>query len=98
MCAWYQNSEKCYAFLADVPGDEDCYKRESAFRNSRWFTRGWTLQELLAPSMVEFYGQDWHEIDTKNSLRDVLSEIAGINEGVLLDGYTETASIARKMS
>ena len=98
MYAWYQKSQKCYAFLADVPTDEDYYGERSAFRNSRWFTRGWTLQELLAPSTVEFYGQDWHEIGTKSSLRGVLSETTGIDEEILLNGNFEDASVAKKMS
>jgi hypothetical protein len=45
MFRWYQRAEVCYAFLADVPPDEDLKKEGSAFRKSRWFTRCWTLQE-----------------------------------------------------
>ena len=98
MYAWYQNAQKCYVFLADVPTGEDCCEEDSTFRKSRWFTRGWTLQELLAPSTVEFYGQDWHEIGTRFVLKDVLTEITGIDHDILLDGKFETASIAKKMS
>lgn len=43
MFAWYKNSNKCYAYLSDVEGPHD-------FHRSKWFTRAWTLQELLAPS------------------------------------------------
>lgn len=49
MYAWYRNADVCYAYLADVPAgvtDEDCWKLNSAFRASRWFKRGWTLQEM----------------------------------------------------
>ncbi|KAN0094111.1 HET domain containing protein [Hyaloscypha variabilis] len=57
MFRWYQRAEVCYAFLADVPSDEDPQKEGSAFRKSRWFTRGWTLQELIAPAHVTFPGK-----------------------------------------
>jgi hypothetical protein len=52
MYKWYWDAAICYAYLSDVsasPGSEHKLK------SSRWFTRGWTLQELLAPDVVEFY-------------------------------------------
>ena len=59
MFRWYQNAARCYVYLSDVSirsrdGQSVHLDWESAFRNSRWFTRGWTLQELLAPKIVEF--------------------------------------------
>jgi hypothetical protein len=57
MFHWYQNAAKCYVYLSDVSTTW-----ESAFRASRWFKRGWTLQELLAPLLVEFFSEkasDW---------------------------------------
>ncbi|OAG06300.1 HET-domain-containing protein [Paraphaeosphaeria sporulosa] len=45
MFRWYQNATKCYVYLSDLSW-------ESAFKSSRWFTRGWTLQELLAPNII----------------------------------------------
>ncbi len=51
---------------------------ESAFRNSRWFTRGWTLQELLAPKIVEFYSRDHVQLGDKRSLEQQIHEITGI--------------------
>lgn len=48
MFRWYQNAVVCYAFLTDVPYCEDTCETESSLANSRWFTRGWTLQELVA--------------------------------------------------
>jgi hypothetical protein len=67
MWKWYQKSEVCYAYLADVsivdfgPSEEE----NDVLSNSRWFTRGWTLQELIAPLTVEFLGQDWSVIGVK---------------------------------
>jgi hypothetical protein len=63
MYKWYKNSNVCYAYLADLttPTVEE-------FRNAKWFTRGWTLQELIAPRNLEFYAADWTEYGTKLSL------------------------------
>jgi hypothetical protein len=62
MFRWYQNATKCYAYISDVSTRKrefdymvTDFTWEPAFRSSRWFTRGWTLQELLAPSIVEFF-------------------------------------------
>lgn len=59
MFRWYEHSWVCYAYLQDVPSGTNIYQRNSAFRKSRWFTRGWTLQELLAPQLIEFYDTNW---------------------------------------
>ncbi|KAF3066323.1 Vegetative incompatibility protein HET-E-1 [Daldinia childiae] len=69
------------------------------FKRSRWYRRGWTLQELIAPRHIEFYNQDWIGLGTKTTLRKIIIEITGINEGVLL-GYTALSDItvALKMS
>jgi hypothetical protein len=90
MYHWYQESGVCYTYLADVP--------PNAFSKSRWFTRGWTLQELIAPSTVIFLDQKWQEIGTKSSLQEVISEITSIPTNILLGGDLEGASIAQRMS
>ena len=76
MFRWYQNAAKCYVFLSDVStakrkaSDEVTeYTWEPAFRASRWFTRGWTLQELLAPTSVEFFSRDGKQLGNRQSLR-----------------------------
>lgn len=56
MFRWYQSAIICYAFLSDVPDDENIYEEGSNFQKSRWFRRGWTLQEILAPKKLRFYG------------------------------------------
>ena len=56
MYQWYKRASICYAYLADVAGGFPT--DDEAFRRSRWFTRGWTLQELVAPPIVEFYAAD----------------------------------------
>lgn len=95
MFRWYQDAQVCYAYLSDVPGnDVDPELPSSSFRHSIWFTRGWTLQELLAPSTVVFYNRDWIEIGTKSSLYDKIMSITAIKP---LSQF-QNASVAQKMS
>ncbi|KAK4209898.1 hypothetical protein QBC37DRAFT_429614 [Rhypophila decipiens] len=68
------------------------------FENSRWFTRGWTLQELIAPPMVEFYAHDWQEIGTKFSLRKIISKVTGIDVRILEGADPSTCHVAERMS
>ncbi|KAJ8123311.1 hypothetical protein O1611_g9624 [Lasiodiplodia mahajangana] len=65
MYAWYGNATRCYAYLVDVPTGDDPFAEQSAFRKSRWFTRAWTLQELVAPTDVVFYDNGWQIIGVK---------------------------------
>ncbi|KAK4108985.1 HET-domain-containing protein [Canariomyces notabilis] len=68
MYQWYKEAELCIAFMADV--EDTKVAPQSGFGKSRWFTRGWTLQELLAPKLVlqqtlevyhgEAHGQAYH--------------------------------------
>jgi KaiC/GvpD/RAD55 family RecA-like ATPase len=88
MFRWYQNADKCYVYLADVENgsedsDELVRRWKPNFKKSRWFTRGWTLQELLAPKTVEFYSADAVRLGDKISLRQTISEITGIPEPAL---------------
>jgi hypothetical protein len=84
MFRWYQNADRCYVYLSDVSvsssvEDEEFTRRwKPAFRRSRWFTRGWTLQELVAPRIVEFFSQDEQRLSDKQSLEQTLHEITGI--------------------
>ncbi|KAK4897683.1 hypothetical protein LTR49_027947 [Elasticomyces elasticus] len=52
---------------------------EPAIESSRWFTRGWTLQELLAPSIVEFFSREWEELGDKTSLKLLISKTTSIS-------------------
>jgi hypothetical protein len=81
MFRWYRNAARCYVYLADVlvhTQDGQFAEWESAFRSSRWFTRGWTLQELLAPRIVEFYSQDPVGLGDKASLKRQIQKITSI--------------------
>jgi hypothetical protein len=103
MFRWYHDASRCYVFLADVVATRDARSgtvkyEESAFRQSRWFTRGWTLQELIAPKKVEFFSVGGERIGDKSSLETVIFEITGIPrqalQGHLLTGF----SIAERKS
>ncbi|KAF3047961.1 hypothetical protein E8E12_001515 [Didymella heteroderae] len=93
MFSWYRNATRCYVFLADVSisrGTQfkssnrlSLHSWEPAFRRSRWFTRGWTLQELLAPQSVEFYSNDGFRLGDKESLENCIYEITGISAKAL---------------
>ncbi|KAI1416230.1 HET-domain-containing protein [Hypoxylon sp. FL1857] len=96
MFRWYEEAAVCYAYLADVPNDLKNLNANLA--KSRWFTRGWTLQELLAPSEVVFYSDDWHQIGTKPKLSASLSKITGIQETYLKGADIQLASVSQRMS
>jgi hypothetical protein len=100
MFRWYQKAQTCYAYLSDVPGGEDLdhSRGDSEFRRSKWFTRGWTLQELLAPEIVVFYNHDWVEIGTKAFMSELISSITGIDLEFLMGTSEVKASVAQKMS
>jgi Heterokaryon incompatibility protein (HET) len=85
MWNWYKRANICYAYLSDVPDWEAGW--DERFGRSRWFTRGWTLQELIAPSSVEFYARDWTPIGTKLERLDEVHSITGIDIRVLHGGY-----------
>jgi len=85
MFRWYQNATKCYVYLSDVSiaKRKANYKLskftwELAFQESRWFTRGWTLQELLAPPSVEFFSQEGQQLGDKRALERQIHEKTGI--------------------
>lgn len=102
MFAWYRDSKVCYAFLSDVDeACEDISEPTSSFRSSRWFTRGWTLQELLAPRHIIFFSSDWSIIGplTKGSkLSEVAGEITSIHSAFLEGLDLRKANIAVRMS
>jgi hypothetical protein len=103
MFQWYRDSDACYAYLSDVSEAEF----EETFPRSRWFSRGWTLQELLAPDHVVFFDRDWHDLGTKEEHADSISDITGIDIDALCgdvgheDGSEATIGrfcIAKRMS
>jgi hypothetical protein len=82
MFRWYSNAETCYVFLSDVPQadqrEELGVDWEQDFRFSRWFKRGWTLQELIAPTTVGFFSKHGTRLGTKASLEQQINRITHI--------------------
>lgn len=85
MFAWYAASDACYAFLTDLDPMDTANPPEPLlkFAACRWFSRGRTLQELIAPKVVEFYNKDWTLYGTKVGLSKMLEAITGIDGQVL---------------
>lgn len=99
MFHWYSGAVVCYVFLSDLPAQAPCDLDPQSFLSCRWFTRGWTLQELLAPAIVEFYDQGWNEIGTKLSLGNIIHIQTGIRHDVLSGRISLfSTSIAERMS
>jgi len=91
MYRWYENAQVCYAYLHDVPGSSfptvSDKKRYVKFKGwPEWFSRGWTLQELIAPSTVQFFNKDWQSIGDKKMLAPTLVRITEIPEHILIHG------------
>ena len=104
MFRWYQRATKCYVYLADVStnkrkrGDNATKTWKRAFRESRWFTRGWTLQELLAPASVEFFSLDGKRLGDRVSLKAQIHEITGISLQALEERHLHTFSVSERRS
>ncbi|KAH8900164.1 HET-domain-containing protein [Thozetella sp. PMI_491] len=102
MWKWYADAEVCYAYLADVPSEgfnAAGPDLSTPLEKARWFTRGWTLQELLAPAEVVLFSRDWRQIGTKESLAAVIADITGVDVELLqMKRSVGSYSIAQRMS
>ena len=100
MYQWYRRASVCYVYLSDVSvlaqNDDEKADRGKSFQDCRWFTRGWTLQELLAPQYVKFFDKDWINFGSRRSLVPDLVSITGIDATHLERPHW--ASIATRMS
>ena len=97
MFDWYRQAAVCYVYLHDVTSHE--LGPTSEFYRSRWFTRGWTLQELIAPTSLIFFTKQWSILGTRTDLADDVAKITGVDTDILLH-HSElgTVSISQKMS
>ena len=93
MYRWYGNSSVCYAYLHDVSGpsfpikcDENRYPNFNGW--SEWFSRGWTLQEMIAPGNVQFFNKDWKPVGDKKTLACTLSTVTRVPVNILMDGLS----------
>ncbi|KAH9903875.1 kinesin light chain [Xylariomycetidae sp. FL2044] len=105
MFKWYRNAARCYVYLDDVskPTLQTGNKSNdplwgTGFRDSQWFRRGWTLQELLAPASVEFFSKEGARLGTKRSLELPISDITGIPVNVLQGFPLDDCSVAERFA
>jgi hypothetical protein len=104
MFRWYHNAAKCYVYLPDVSFNNSVNDSSSQqawkpiFRLSRWFTRGWTLQELLAPTSVEFFSAEGERLGDKTSLWQEIHDVTGISVQALRGSPLSQFNIDERMS
>lgn len=105
MFHWYRNAARCYVYLSDVStspvktGEEAVsMQSDSEFRGSKWFTRGWTLQELLAPSIVELFSRDWHKLGDRTSLKTQIHEVTSVPHAVLKGAPLSEIEVSERLS
>jgi hypothetical protein len=100
MFRWYSSSAKCFVYLTDVSTaiGYDLAQWLSDFKRSRWFIRGWTLQELIAPSSVEFFSCEGQLLGDKSSLVHTLQAVTGIADNVLHGCSLDALSVEERFS
>ncbi|KAH3968916.1 hypothetical protein HBI65_119520 [Parastagonospora nodorum] len=94
MYRWYQRAARCYVYLSDVVASDGWEK----FRQSRWFTRGWTLQELLAPRRVDFFDANGKHLGDKHALAEQISYATKIPHGALTDQPLHNFSVEERLT
>ncbi|KAL6820861.1 heterokaryon incompatibility domain-containing protein [Trichoderma sp. SZMC 28015] len=98
MFRWYKTCSLCYVFLEDCQGPKPYQVSPRSNALPKWFTRGWTLQELIAPNTIHFYSAKWAFLGTKADHIDGLSNVTGIDQYALGGGDLSKISVARRMS
>ncbi|KZL67049.1 het domain-containing protein [Colletotrichum incanum] len=103
MFRWYQDSKICFAFLSDVVLQTGNFPTngewEYQFARSRWFTRGWTLQELLAPRSLVFFDRNWNAFGEKSRLAELISISTKIPYDILRrERRLQDVALASRMS
>jgi UDP-2,3-diacylglucosamine pyrophosphatase LpxH len=102
MFRWYKEATKCYVFLPDVfvPAAAEIAQQstwEASFRASAWFTRGWTLQELIAPDSAEFFSSEGRRLGDKQSLKQLLHDITRLPVRALRQFSSNDFTISERM-
>jgi len=101
MFRWYQNAARCYVYLSDVskPAGADGEQGwKDVLKTSRWFTRGWTLQELIAPRLLDFFSSEGQRLGSKLLLESEIHEITGIAMNALRGDALSNFSIKERRS
>ena len=92
MYRWYKEAVVCYAFLVDVTTED------ANFLTSAWFSRGWTLQELLAPVEVLFFDSYWIPLGSKIERGAEIQQRTGIPRQALESFIPDDYCVAERMS
>lgn len=107
MFKWYQDSQVCITYLQDVdfqspahrPGESSIFYNSNSQAPSEWFSRGWTLQELIAPRDMRFFDTNWNYMGTKESMASDIENITGVSAAYLTGAQDfREACIATKLS
>ncbi|KAK3675279.1 hypothetical protein LTR78_004789 [Recurvomyces mirabilis] len=99
MFEWYARSQIYYVYLRDVPPELTAEQTNNAFQRSEWFSRGWTLQELLVPKHILFLNSAWKSMGTKSELSPAIHQATKIPEWYLQrPDQICFASVASRMS
>ncbi|KAH6276611.1 hypothetical protein HBI40_056690 [Parastagonospora nodorum] len=98
MFRWYKDAASCYVYLQDVRLESDSEQTMSSLLQSKWFSRSWTLQELLAPKAVEFFDLQGDLIGDRNSMTMILSDCTGIPRNALQGGPLVGFSVEDRLS
>lgn len=99
MFRWYGDAVVCYAFLEDLDDQGDLPITDpSVLKRCRWFSRGWTLQELIAPRKIIFYGSSWNKV-LGDDASTLLEQVTGIASDVLRkEKSLAEVSVANRMN
>jgi len=97
MFRWYHEAAKCYVYLSDVSAN-GFDGNILSFQKSRWFTRGWTLQELIAPTSVEFFSSEGERLGDKNAFVQEIAAITSISILALQGRPLYQFSVRERMS
>lgn len=104
MYRWYYNACACYVYLSDFTLEDQNSLSEPdqllwALKQCRWFTRGWTLQELIAPKVLNIFDASWSFVASRSEVANILAEITNVDEDILNDrNLVRHTSVAKRMS
>jgi heterokaryon incompatibility protein (HET) len=102
MFSWYQSASVCFAYMHEVSNNNQRLKwtEDNAVvrKTPEWFTRGWTLQELLAPKKLLLSDQDWNCIGDRENCAQVITKFTGIPLSALCGKDIQSYSYADRLA
>ncbi|KAK3379025.1 heterokaryon incompatibility protein-domain-containing protein [Lasiosphaeria ovina] len=100
MYRWYYHAQICYAYLSDFTAVNSVLATGTGrLKSCRWFTRGWTLQELIAPPLLVFYDSNWTMLASRKDIAEQLANITHVDQDILVNReQLWQTSVAKRMS